>query len=205
MEMRYGGRSNVILGMIGALLGDALGISAYIYMYRQNIWGYVAAMLLCLLIFIGYRLLGGTIDINGLILCSLIYIVSLYPTELAAVTYDLMDAMKEQGLLSEDASFWGMYKMTPSLISVAGAEYKTTYWLEVIVGYAMLIAMLIVSINRGALDRKWQNHYVGRNLIGRDYVAGDQNFENYTSENHGGNYPNGNPSDGNPSDENYLL
>ena len=203
-------KSNFILCVIGAILGDVLGIILYLVIYRFNIWGFIGAAFLCTFVFRGYHLLNRTMDVKGLIICSLICIVSIYPTELAAVTFDLINQMKKQDVDMTGVSYWKLYKRVPSLMPVLGSDYKFMYWLEVIIGYVMVIAMLIDYIFKKGVRLRRQDDYSGYNLVGRDYASTDQDSENYTSESYtsenytSGNYTSGN-YDENPSDRNNLL
>ena len=94
--MHYREKSNLLLGIIGAVLGDVLGIAMYLGMHRYYVRGVLGGTAICLLVFLGYQLFGGRMDAKGLVICSLLCIISIYPTELAAVTLDIVDEMKKQ-------------------------------------------------------------------------------------------------------------
>lgn len=149
--MHYREKSNLILGIIGAILGDVLGIVIYLGMHRYYVRGVLGGTALCLLVFLGYQLFGGRMDVKGMVICSLLCIISIYPTELAAVTLDIIDEMKKQNININDGSYWRLYKRIPRMIPVLGNEYKFMHRAGLIGGYIMFVFILLKCIAQGGI------------------------------------------------------
>lgn len=138
-------KKNLLLGIVGGLIGAALGGASIILVSQM---GYVASLCGVLLAFCtlkGYELLGGKPDIPGLLICLALILVTPYLADRIQWAMMVMDAF-------HDATFMQAFSAVPALLS-EGAIESSVYWSSLGQIY-LFTAIGAVSIVWSAFKRK---------------------------------------------------
>ncbi|MBC8536146.1 hypothetical protein [Feifania hominis] len=130
-------KSNFGLGVVGALIGAALGCVVWVLIYQ---FGYIAGIAgAAMLIFAakGYELLGGRIDVRGVILCSILSIVMLFVAVNVTMFVEVYKALKEYYYVTlSDIDFVALFRT-----AWADGELRRAMLADLGVGY--LLAALV--------------------------------------------------------------
>ncbi len=113
-------KKNLLLGIVGGLIGAALGGASIILVSQM---GYVASLCGVLLAFCtlkGYELLGGKPGIPGLLICLALILVTPYLADRIQWAMMVMDAF-------HDATFIQAFSAVPALLS-EGVIESSVYW-----------------------------------------------------------------------------
>lgn len=131
---------NYVTGVVGALLGVIIGTVLWVVIFQ---FGYIAGfagfvMMICS--FKGFELLGGRINIPGIIICALMDFAAIYFAHNIAYAVGLMQEMTETKL-----TFSAAYQSIPRLID-AFEEFADAYYHDLIVGYGLAAVAIIPNM-----------------------------------------------------------
>lgn len=132
------GRVNWITGIVGALVGVAIGVAAWVGIYQLGYIASVAGFIMMICSIKGFELLGGGINIKGMVLCVIIDIAAIYLAHRLAVTVMVMREWKY--------SFVQAYRYVPFLLEYS--EFSDGYYRDLAVGYAMAALPMVPSFIR---------------------------------------------------------
>ena len=91
--MERTGRLNWITGIVGALVGVAIGVAAWVGIYQLGYIAGIAGFIMMICSIKGFELLGGGINIPAMILCVVIDLVAVYFAHKLAVTVSIMQEL----------------------------------------------------------------------------------------------------------------
>lgn len=136
--------SNMILGLVGAVVGALIGAALWIGIYQL---GYIAGLAGAAIIGFsikGYVMLGKSIDVKGVIFCAVLSIITIYFAHRVSFAIVYMRSMNEA--LGTQMSFKTTYTnldqfmKTMDMTSKAmGSDNSVTmaYWRDLVIGYGL--------------------------------------------------------------------
>lgn len=141
-------KSKFVPGLIGAILGSLIGVICWAVVFKL---GYIAAISGIVMVICsakGYELLGGNVDIKGIISVCIISIIMLYFANKLSWTWEAYDAFIEQG---DSVSFFDIYKNIMDLIKYS--DLTSEFMMDLGLGYLFAVfgaASTVVSYIRAA-------------------------------------------------------
>ncbi|MFQ9515574.1 MAG: hypothetical protein ACLRZ9_07060 [Eubacterium sp.] len=127
--------SNVITGIIGALIGSLLGVGVWIIIYLSGNMAEIAGWLIVFFAIKGYKILGHTLDKKGIIICSIISLLMVLAAHHLSCTIVCYRELKNY----IDVNFIDAFKLLPEVIS-AGDDGWKGYFSELRNGYLFALA-----------------------------------------------------------------
>ena len=109
-------RENVVTGIVGAIIGAALGAGSIILL---NMLGYVASisgLILAICTLKGYELLGGKLSIKGVIVSLVLFLVTPYIADRLSIAIMLTQELGDYGI-----TFGQAFQMIPELLEMDSA------------------------------------------------------------------------------------
>lgn len=109
-------RENVVTGIVGAIIGAALGAGSIILL---NMLGYVASIsgfILAICTLKGYELLGGKLSIKGVIISLVLFLVTPYIADRLSWAIMLTQELGDYGI-----TFGQAFQMIPELLEMDSA------------------------------------------------------------------------------------
>lgn len=109
-------RENVVTGIVGAIIGAALGAGSIILL---NMLGYVASisgLILAICTLKGYELLGGKLSIKGVIVSLVLFLVTPYIADRLSIAIMLTQELGDLGI-----TFGQAFQMIPELLEMDSA------------------------------------------------------------------------------------
>ncbi len=91
-------KSNLIPGIVGALLGSMLGCLVYFLIWQLGYIAAIAGLITAVCTFKGYEMFGKVIDKKGVIVCVLVIIFSVFFANQIVWAYDAFKAYKDDGI-----------------------------------------------------------------------------------------------------------
>ena len=135
-------RSNVVTGIIGALLGSLVGVALWVGIYKLGYIAGIAGAIMIVSAMFGYEKLGGGLDLKGIIISVVICIGMIYISERICISMQLYEEFKDLKYYFGDVSFSDCYKSMFAILK--DAEKESVFWGELGIGY-LLFAIASVS------------------------------------------------------------
>jgi len=135
--------SNSTLGAIGAFCGGMIGVIAWVLLYANNLFAWLAGLAILFCAYKGYEMLGGHIDKKGFAISTVIIGIMIFLGNHLAWAWAALDTAKMQGYsIGEILLLW----------KILDASHATmSYILDLIAGYILTFAIgfkLIKSTHR---------------------------------------------------------
>ena len=124
---------NYVTGIVGALLGSLIGVNAWVLVYQLGYIAAIVGLIMAVCTIKGYQLLGGKLNIAGVIICVVIMIGMLYLAENIAITIDLYNSLTA----SYGYTFFETFRMIPELMGL-DAEFSGAVLQELLMGYIFM-------------------------------------------------------------------
>ncbi len=134
--------SNVVTGIIGALLGSLVGVALWVGIYKLGYIAGIAGAIMIVSAMFGYEKLGGSLDLKGIIISVVICIGMIYISERICISMELYEEFKDYKYYFGDVSFSDCYKSMFAILK--DAEKESVFWGELGIGY-LLFAIASVS------------------------------------------------------------
>lgn len=134
--------SNVVTGIIGALLGSLVGVALWVGIYKLGYIAGIAGAIMIVSAMFGYEKLGGGLDLKGIIISVVICIGMIYISERICISMQLYEEFKDLKYYFGDVSFSDCYKSMFAILK--DAEKESVFWGELGIGY-LLFAIASVS------------------------------------------------------------
>lgn len=135
-------RSNVVTGIIGALLGSLVGVALWVGIYKLGYIAGIAGAIMIVSAMFGYEKLGGSLDLKGIIISAVICIGMIYISERICISMQLYEEFKDYKYYFGDVSFFDCYKSMFTILK--DVEKESVFWGELGIGY-LLFAIASVS------------------------------------------------------------
>lgn len=126
-------RENVFTGIIGALIGAAIGGGSIILLGQLNIVAAISGLILAVCTLKGYELLGGKLSTAGVVICTVLMLVMPYFADRMDWAIVLMNEFPEFNLSLGDA-----FGLIPVLLE-EGAIESSTYLANLGMLYAFVL------------------------------------------------------------------
>lgn len=125
-------KSNLIPGIVGALLGSLIGCAVYFLIWQLGYIAAVAGLITAVCTFKGYEMFGKVIDKKGVLACIVVIIFAVYFSNRIIWAYDAFTALKEY-----DVDFFSCFRSIDDIV----AEIKLTdkYYGNLFMSYFMTI------------------------------------------------------------------
>lgn len=134
--------SNVVTGIIGALLGSLVGVALWVGIYKLGYIAGIAGAIMIVSAMFGYEKLGGNLDLKGIIISVVICIGMIYISERICISMQLYEEFKDLKYYFGDVSFFDCYKSMFTILK--DVEKESVFWGELGIGY-LLFAIASVS------------------------------------------------------------
>ena len=127
------GNGNVIGGIIGALLGALLGVIAWVLIYQLGNISALGGLVMVICALKGYELLGGRLNILGIILSCVISVVMLLFAEQVCLSIEIYQAFREY-----DVTFFEAFQSVPAFLEEPEILGAVVY--DLVIGFILLAA-----------------------------------------------------------------
>lgn len=127
---------NMVTGIVGALIGVLIGVAAWVGIYQLGYIAGIAGFIMMICSIKGFELLGGGINVPGIIVCVVIDLAAVYFAHKLAITVSVMQEL--------EYSFNRSYSYIPYLLEYE--EFATAYYKDLAVGYGLTLIAIIPSI-----------------------------------------------------------
>lgn len=126
-------RENILLGIIGAVLGVLLGAALWVFLGRIGFIAGIAGYAIVFCGMKGYELLGGHLSKGGIILCIILSFLAILAAEFVSLGITVHSELGEMYFLSMADSF----RIVPELLKES--ELISAVAKDLIFGYALSI------------------------------------------------------------------
>ena len=117
---------NVITGIVGALIGAAIGGAAIILLSQMGVIASISGIILAICTMKGYELLGGRLTKKGMVISILLMLVMPYIADRIDWAIIIMNQAQSEGL---NWTFGESFQVIPQLIEAEVIEAEN-YWLN---------------------------------------------------------------------------
>lgn len=137
-EKYAGEKSNIFLGLLGAIIGDLLGAFLIILMNTKGWWSAFPTIFIYFFVLIGYVWLGKGMDVRGLVLCVLVSFPTFLVAHQVGWTLWFMNEVYEAFGLKMN-----FMEILPNFVSsIKGTKVAFTYYIDTLL--AIFIYILTV-------------------------------------------------------------
>lgn len=138
---------NMVAGIVGAMIGVLIGVVLWVLIYQMGYIAGIAGFVMMICAIKGFELLGGRLNIPGMIISIVMVLLAVYFAHNIAIAFSIMQEM-------DKASFGDAYKYIPYLMDYG--EFSSAYYHDLIMGYGLTIVAIIPSISGYIKSRKQQ-------------------------------------------------
>ena len=138
-------KGNFLTGIVGALLGAAIGCVAWVLIYKAGFIAGIAGLIMAVCAMKGYELLGGHLDRKGVIASIVILIAGVYLSNKIAWSWEFYDVFKDYGLTFFDA-FRNLGILMEELSLASGEDLMVGYAKDLLIGYGLTALATITNI-----------------------------------------------------------
>lgn len=125
-------KSNLIPGIVGALLGSMLGCVVYFIVWQLGYIAAIAGLITAVCTFKGYEMFGKVIDKKGVFACIIVIIFAVFFSNQLVWAYDAFGALKEH-----DVSFFACFRYINEIVEES--ELTGQYYGNLAMAYFMTI------------------------------------------------------------------
>lgn len=137
---------NIILGVIGALLGSLIGVLLWVIIGSAGYIAGIAGAVMGICSLFGYKKLSGKLSTRGIVICVLIMIAMVYFSTRLSWAVNISDALRKEGY---DTSVSDSFKSLPKLMELT--DTTGDFYTDLLVGYVLTAvasgATIIKSLN----------------------------------------------------------
>lgn len=141
-------RENILTGIVGALIGAAIGALSIILLSQLNIVAAISGLILAVCTLKGYELLGGKLSKTGVVICVVLMLVTPYFADRLDWAIVLMSELSDYNLSLGDA-----FGLIPTLLEV-GAIESSTYYLNLGMLYLFVLIGGFSTVSSSFKKRK---------------------------------------------------
>lgn len=135
-------KSNVVLGIVGAVGGSLLGVVLWVLIYQLGYIAGIAGAAIMLLGMFGYRKLGGVLDTKGVIISVVIALIMVF--EACHISWTIEAIKAYHKYLSVDMNFFYMYQRLFSVLEKL--DVTADFIGELVIGYMLSLLVCISPI-----------------------------------------------------------
>ena len=124
---------NMVTGIVGAFVGVLIGVVLWILIYQMGFIAGIAGFVMMICAFKGFELLGGRINLAGVIFV----LVAVYFAHNIAIAISVMQEL--------DTSFSSAYQSL-SVLRDEVSEFNSAYLHDLLIGYVLTLVAIVPSI-----------------------------------------------------------
>lgn len=124
-------KSNLIQGVVGALLGSLIGCVVYFLIWQIGYVAAIAGLITAVCTFKGYEMFGGVIDKKGAFACIIVILFSVFFANQLVWAYEAYSVLKEY-----DVSFFDCFRAVKDIVSES-SELTGQYYGNLVMAYLM--------------------------------------------------------------------
>ena len=147
-QQKQNEKSKVIPGIIGALLGSLLGVLCWVIIFKLGYIAAISGIIMVICAAKGYELLGGNVDIKGIVIVCVISLIMIYFANQIGWTWEAYDALSES---RANLSFFDVYRNLMDLIRYSDCTRE--FYGDLAMGYFFAVvgaASTVISYVRAA-------------------------------------------------------
>ncbi len=141
---------NLVTGIVGAFVGVLIGVILWIAIYQLGYIAGIAGAVMMICSFKGFELLGGRMNVAGIIICIVLNIVAVYFAHNISIAVSIMQEV-------DGYTFSSAYQGIPVFMEYE--EFADAYWHDLLIGYALTAIAIIPSLMNYIRGRKAQYEY----------------------------------------------
>ncbi|MCH5268047.1 MAG: hypothetical protein J1E62_06860 [Lachnospiraceae bacterium] len=154
---KFAGRdSNIFLGLIGALVGDALGAVFMVWCDYNGYWGFIGGACIIYIALILYSLLGGGLDKKGVIVCAILALPTIFIANQAGWALWFMKQVNDEMSLKLD--FQHVFFSMRTILKELGLKYIIYYYVDIVASIILYIVGLVESLVKVGIATKYNNY-----------------------------------------------
>lgn len=123
--------NNIIGGIVGGFIGALLGSIVWILIYQMNYIAAIAGLAICICCIKGYQLLGGKLNVTGVIITSIITIIMVYVANHISLAIDIYSEFKN----FYEITFFDALRSVPDFLSEP--SIKSAFMKDLFIGYLL--------------------------------------------------------------------
>lgn len=132
-------KGNIVTGIVGALLGSLIGVAVWIIIYQLGYIAAIGALVLAVCTIKGYQMLGGKLNVGGVIISMVIAIAMLYFAENAAIAVEICTKYSSE---FDNVNFFTAFNFIPKILAFSD-EAMSGFIHDLVIGYVFLLAAAI--------------------------------------------------------------
>lgn len=141
-ELKKRGSGNIIGGIIGALLGSLIGVATWVLIYQLGYISALAGLIMVICAFKGYELLGGRLNLVGIIITCVICIAMVLVAEQTCMAIEIYNAYSKY----EALSFFEAFRIVPEFLKLEEVSGAVAH--DLIIGYLLMIVGAFSTIRQ---------------------------------------------------------
>lgn len=141
---------NIVTGIVGALLGVIIGIILWVVVYQMGYMASIVGFVMMICSFKGFELLGGRLNISGIIICVVLDFVAVYFAHNIALAVEISQQF-------DSFSFSDAYQYIPMLLR--DSDIAAGYYRDLCMGYGLTALAIIPSVINHVKNRKAQYEF----------------------------------------------
>lgn len=131
-------KSNYALGTLGSFLGSLIGLVGWVVLFSNNLFAWIAGLVIIIFSYKGYETLGKRLDKKGFIISSCIIAVMIFLSNHVAWAWSILDAAKLEGYsISEILLLWKILNHTQGTVHYA-MDLVIGYILSFVLGFKVI-------------------------------------------------------------------
>lgn len=141
---------NIAAGIVGALLGVIIGIILWVIVYQMGYMASIVGFVMMICSFKGFELLGGRLNIPGIIICVVMDFIAVYFAHNIALAVAISQEF-------DIFSFGDAYKYIS--IAIQDSDVAAEYYRDLFMGYGLTALAIIPSLINHIKSRKAQYEF----------------------------------------------
>lgn len=123
--------NNIFGGIVGGFIGALLGSIVWILIYQMNYIASIAGLAIAICCIKGYQLLGGKLNISGVVITSIITVIMVYLANHFSLAIDIYSQFKSY----YEITFFDALRSVPDLLSEP--DHRSEYMKNLLIGYLL--------------------------------------------------------------------
>lgn len=124
-------RNNIVGGIVGGFIGALLGSLVWILIYQMNYIAAIAGLAIAICCIKGYQLLGGKLNITGVIITSIITIIMVYLANHISLAIDIYSEFKSY----YEITFFDALRSVPDFL--LEPSIRSEFMKNLLIGYLL--------------------------------------------------------------------
>lgn len=150
-QSKFANRSHLIPGIIGALIGAMIGGVLWVLIYQLGYIAGIAGAVTIVCSMFGYRKLGGSLDIKGIIISCIVSIIIIFLANQIAWTWEIMREFNEMDG-TDSYSFFMIYRNFFDILDYY--SITSSFVKDLIIGYFLLIIAGFSTVSKAIKTAK---------------------------------------------------